>query len=108
MPDGTVNYAQKYAKEIDERFTVSSVTEKAVNNNYEFNGVNKVFVYSADLAEVGDYSMTGTNRYGTPIELGNHVQEMELTQDKSFTFTIDRRNNDDTMMTMHAGRCLQR
>lgn len=106
--DGVINYADKYADAIDERFTLGSVTECAVNNNYEFNGVNKVFVYSADVAEVTDYSMTGSSRYGTPSELGNRIQEMELTQDKSFTFTIDRRNNDDTMMTQHAGRCLQR
>ena len=103
-----INYAEKYSNEIDERFTLASVTDKAVNKNFDFNGVNKVFVYSVNTAEVNDYSMSGTDRYGTPTELGNRVQELELTQDKAFTFTIDRRNNDDTMMTMHAGRCLQR
>lgn len=108
MENTEINYASKYSTEIDERFALSSVTEKAVNQNYEFDGVNKVFVYSADTAEVNDYSMSGSNRYGTPVELGNRVQELALTQDKSFTFTIDRRNNDDTMMTQHAGRCLQR
>lgn len=108
MANEVINYASKYSDQIDERFALGSVTEKAVNQNYEFNGVNKVFVYSADTAEINDYTMTGTNRYGTPNELGNRVQELELTQDKSFTFTIDRRNNDDTMMTQHAGRCLQR
>ena len=108
MAETAINYASKYSNEIDERFKLNSVTDKAVNQNYEFDGVNKVFVYSADVAEVNNYSMTGSNRYGTPVELGNRVQEMTLTQDKSFTFTIDRRNNDDTMMTQHAGRCLQR
>lgn len=103
-----VNYASKYSNQIDERFTLGSVTEKAVNQNYEFDGVNTVYIYSADTAEVNDYEMSGTNRYGTPDELGNRVQEQKLTQDKAFTFTIDRRNNDDTMMTQHAGRCLQR
>lgn len=103
-----INYAEKYANEIDERFSLGSVTEKVINKNYEFDGVNTVFVYSADVAEVNDYSMQGMNRYGAPAELGNRVQEMKLTQDKSFAFTIDKRNNTDTMMTMHAGRCLQR
>lgn len=105
---GEINYAEKYSNEIDERFSIASVTEKAINKNFDFDGVNKVFIYSADTAEVNDYSMYGTSRYGTPVELGNRVQELKLTQDKSFTFTIDRRNNTDTMMTQHAGRCLQR
>ncbi|MGN1134807.1 MAG: N4-gp56 family major capsid protein [Oscillospiraceae bacterium] len=103
-----INYADKYSSEIDERFSLGSVTEKAVNNNYDFDGVNKVFIYSVDVANVSDYEMTGRNRYGTPVELGNRVQECTLSQDKCFTFTIDRRNNTDTMMTQHAGRCLQR
>ncbi len=104
-----INYASKYSQEIDERFKLVSVTEEAVNQNYEFEGVDKVFVYSADLAELNDYDLyAGFSRYGTPKELGNRIQEMQLTQDKSFTFTIDKRNNSDTMMTQHAGRSLQR
>ena len=106
--ENEINYAEKYSDQIDERFTLGSVTEKAVNQNYEFDGVNTVYVYSADTAEVNDYEKSGINRYGTPHELGNRVQELKLTQDKAFTFTIDRRNNSDTMMTQHAGRCLQR
>lgn len=61
MANEVINYASKYSDQIDERFTLGSVTEKAVNQNYEFNGVNKVFVYSADTAEVNDYEMSGTN-----------------------------------------------
>ena len=103
-----INYASKYSTEIDERFKLGSVTDSIINNNYEFNGVNSVYVYSADTTELQDYNMSGGSRYGTPEELGNHIQEMTLTQDKAFTFTIDARNNSDTLMTQHAGRCLQR
>lgn len=109
MAETTINYASKYSDVIDERFKLSSVTTEAVNNNYDFSGVNTVYVYSAELAELGDYNMSaGSNRYGTPKELGNRVQELKLSQDKAFTFTIDRRNSDDTMMTQQAAKCLQR
>ncbi len=109
MSETIINYADKYSAEIDERFMLSSVTSGITNDNYDFNGVNKVWVYSSELAELNDYNMlAGTNRYGTPVELGNRVQEMTLTQDKAFTFTIDRRNNEDTMMTQEAGKSLQR
>ena len=109
MSESTINYASKYSDVIDERFKLSSVTTEAVNNNYDFSGVNTVFVYSAELAELGDYDLTaGSNRYGVPKEIGNRVQELKLTQDKAFTFTIDKRNSDDTMMTQQAAKCLQR
>lgn len=109
MSESTINYASKYSDVIDERFKLSSVTTEAVNNNYDFSGVNTVFVYSTELAELGDYDLTaGSNRYGVPKEIGNRVQELKLTQDKAFTFTIDKRNSDDTMMTQQAAKCLQR
>ena len=33
---------------------------------------------------------------------------MTIAKDRSFTFTIDRKSYDDTMMTMEAGRALRR
>lgn len=57
MAETTINYASKYSDVIDERFKLSSVTTEAVNNNYDFSGVNTVYVYSAELAELGDYNM---------------------------------------------------
>ena len=41
-----VNYAEKYAAVIDEKFSEESRTEAAINKDYDFTGVNKVNVYS--------------------------------------------------------------
>ena len=104
----TVNYAQKYAQNVDERFSLEALTTPAVNNDYDFDGVNTVNVYSIPAATMGNYTLQGTSRYGTPGELSNSVQTLTLSRDRSFTFTIDRRNYSDTMMTMEAGRALAR
>lgn len=104
-----VNYADKYASEIDERFKIGSLTDLAINQNYDFDGVNTVNIYSSDTVPLNDYDLAANNnRYGTPQELGNDVEGLVLSQDKSFTFTIDRRNNEDTMMTNAAGVALNR
>lgn len=103
-----INYAEKYSSAVDERFTKASVTQAAFNQDYDWDGVSTVNVYSITTAPLNDYQMTGDNRYGTPDELGTTIQSMTLTQDKSFTFTVDRRNYADTMMTMEAGRALRR
>lgn len=109
MAETTINYASKFSDIVDERFTLKSVTDGAVNKDYDFDGVNTVSVYSADVAPLNDYKRTNSgNRYGTPVELGNAKQVLELTQDKSFTFTIDRGNYDDTMMANSAGQALER
>lgn len=105
----TVNYAEKYAAVIDEKFSEESRTDAAINKDYDFEGVNKVNVYSVPVVPLQDYDMTAqSNRYGTPVELGSDVQTLEMTQDKSFTFTIDRRNNTDTQMQISAANALAR
>lgn len=104
-----VNYAEKYSSEIDERFTQGALTNGILSDQYEFNGVNKINVYSIDTVPLNDYDVRAqSNRYGTPTELGNDIQSLLLAQDKSFTFTIDRRNRDDTMMANSAGLALRR
>lgn len=103
-----MNYAEKYSAQVDERFKLGALTTGLVNQNYDWLGVETVKVFSIPTVGLNDYSLTGTSRYGTPSELGNEVQEMKITQDKSFTFTIDRKSHDDAMMTMEAGRALRR
>lgn len=104
----TVNYAAKYSAIVDERFKQGAKTAPAVNNNYEFNGVNSVTVYSMDTAPLNNYTMSGVSRYGTPAELGDTKQTLVLEQDKSFTFVIDARSNADTMGVHDAGAALRR
>lgn len=103
-----INYASKYAQKIDEKFARESMTSPAVNNDYDFVGVKTVNVYSVPTADMNDYTATGTSRYGTPTELESNVQEMTMSRDRSFTFTIDRGTYNDTQMSNAAGAALQR
>lgn len=103
-----INYASKYAQKIDERFSREALTGAAVNNDYDFVGTKTVNVYSVPTAKMNDYTRTGSSRYGTPEELENTVQELTLSKDRSFTFTIDRGNYSDTQMSNAAGAALQR
>lgn len=101
-----VNYATKYADVVDERFKLGSLTAGIINNNFDWLGVKTVKVFSRNLATLNDYATSGSNRYGTPDELGNNEQEMTITQDKSFTYTIDAASEQDTNGTMEAAATL--
>lgn len=101
-----VNFAEKYASVVDERFRLGSLTTALVNNNFDWLGVKTVKVFSRNLATLNDYQTSGSNRYGTPDELGNNEQEMTITQDKSFTYTIDAASEQDTNGTMEAAATL--
>jgi N4-gp56 family major capsid protein len=104
----SINYASKYSDKVDEKFKLGAVTTPAVNTEYDFAGVNTVNVYSLPTVAMGNYAASGTNRYGTPAELQDSVQTLTLTQDRAFTYTIDRRNYTDTQMVKEAGKSLSR
>ena len=102
-----LNYAEKYASVVDERFKLGSLTAGVVNDNFDWVGVSTVHVFHRDLATLGNYNMNGgMARYGTPSDLQNDVQDMVLSQDKAFTYIIDKKTAQDTMGTMEAAATL--
>lgn len=104
-----VNLAEKYSGKVDEVMMNGALSEASINKDYEFTGAKSVKVYSFDTVEMNDYQREGTNRYGTPEELPDNTQELILTQDKSFTFTIDKGNKIDTPEGVRdAGKALRR
>lgn len=103
-----INYASKYAKKVAERFNLKSLTQAAVNRDYEWAGVDTINVYSIPTVPMGDYSLTGLQRYGDPQELENTIQTLKVEKDRSFAITIDRKSLDDTQGAMAAGKALAR
>jgi N4-gp56 family major capsid protein len=103
-----VNLASKYSNKVDERFKLKSLTEVAVNRNYDWSGVKTISVYSVPTVAMNTYSRTGSGRYGVAAELDNTKVDFTLSRDRSFTFAIDRGNNMDTMGVMEAGKALAR
>ena len=55
-----------------------------------------------------NYNRFGANRYGTPDELGNSTQQMTIRRDRSWTFTIDKLNKNQSMMVEDAGKAVSR
>lgn len=103
-----VNYAQKFDGKVDERFAKEALSTGIINQDFDFTGVDTVKVYSVPTTGMNDYKTTGQNRYGTADELGNNVQTMVLKKDRSFTFTIDKKSEQDTNGVMEYGKALAR
>lgn len=111
----SINLASKFSPVIDERFTRESQAMLALNNDYEFTGVDTVKVYSIPVVPMTDYVRTGNtpvgsggSRYGTPSNLARNVQTMTVTKDRSFTFIIDAGDKLQSMMVQDAGKALAR
>lgn len=74
----------------------------------DFNGRNAVTFYNVDTVAENDYIRSGANRFGALIELGTGTQTVTLSQDKAFTFTVDRGNLEDSMMAQEVSKAVAR
>jgi hypothetical protein len=104
------NYASAHLNKLDERFSLDSKTDIIVNKGMrlEFNGKNSVTIYNVNVVAEDNYVRSGTNRFGTLVELGTGTQTFTLSQDKSFTFSIDRGNLEDSMMAQEVSKAVAR
>ena len=103
-----INLAEKYSKKVAERFALASITDAFAGKDYDFSGVKTVKVYSVDVVDMNDYNRSGTERFGTLTELGDTVQELTLTRDRSFTYSIDKGNDAQQFNVKAATQCLKR
>lgn len=105
-----INLAEKYAQAAMERFYKDSLTSNSFSKDMdmEFVGVKTVKVWDVNTAALGDYQRTGTSRYGTPADLEDNVTEYTMTQDKAFTYTIDKGNAKEQFNVKQAGTSLKR
>lgn len=105
-----INLASQIHKSVLERLSFDALTGNLFNKSLDmsFNGVKSVSYYSVGTAPINDYSRSGTNRYGTPTELDDFLQEMTMTQDKSATWTIDKGNQKEQFNIKQAQSTLKR
>ena len=101
-----INLHTKYAKQIQTWYKKGSLINGCLDNTYSFSGVRTVRISTPITVPMTDYKRSGTSRYGTPTEMEDVVQELTLSQDKSFTLTIDKGNNADQNGIKEAGKML--
>ena len=106
----TQNYASAYLDIIDERYFLNAKTDVIINKGVrlDFNGRQSVTIYNVNVVSEVDYVRSGTNRFGALVELGDGTETFTLSQDKAFTFTVDRGNLEDSMMVQEASKSVKR
>ena len=103
-----INLASAFSKKVAEAFKQESLTDSATGKDYSFAGTRTVRIWSVDTVPLVDYTRNGSNRYGTPVELGDTVQELTMRDEKAWTFTIDKGNQSDQYNIKGATRAAKR
>lgn len=108
-----IELVEKYMPYVDEQFTEESKKELLTNQDFTFSGAHSVKIYKASTGQMSDYGRTGPeegewSRYGKVQSLNMTTQTMQLKKDRSFTFAIDRLDEDETGGTLAAASALAR
>lgn len=107
-----IELVTKFLPYVDELFTQESKKSLVTNNDFGWDGAHAVKVYSIGTAAMNDYDRNGTgdtwSRYGEIEGLDAVTQLMTLSKDRSFTFAIDRMDEDETLQALEATSALAR
>lgn len=97
----------------DEIFTTESKKSLLTNQDFDWTGAHTVKVYKVGTSEMANYNrnpasgFTGS-RYGAIHDLDATTEEFALKNDRSFTFAIDKLDNDETAQQLAAASALAR
>ena len=107
-----INLVTKFLPYVDEQFTAESKKSLLTNNDFDWTGAHTVKVYKITTAAMNDYDRAGTgsnaSRFGPLATLAAPTEEFALTKDRSFTFAIDKLDEDETLSQLQAASALSR
>lgn len=109
----SIDLVTKFAPYTDEKFKAESKISLLTNQDFDFVGARIVKIYKISTVEMNDYvrhpvSDYAASRYGTAKDLDATTESFEMTRDRSFTFTIDKLDEDETNQQLTAAKALAR
>ncbi|MBQ7785914.1 MAG: hypothetical protein IJ381_07190 [Clostridia bacterium] len=109
----TIVLSEKFSPLVDEKFTAESKKSLLTNTNYDWIGAHAINVYKVSTSAMNDYDRSAGNkdnwsRFGPVSGLDATTQKMMLTKDRSFTFAIDKLDQDETQSALQAASALER
>jgi len=108
-----INLVTKFLPYVDELFATESKKSLLTNQDFDWTGAHTVKAYKISTSEMNDYSrnpvegFTGS-RYGEIKDLDATTEEFTLKKDRSFTFVIDKLDEEETAQALAAASALAR
>ncbi len=117
-----INLVTKFLPYVDELFTTESKKSLLTNQDYDWTGAHSIKIYKISTSTMNDYDRSGASvgaadseggnvrwsRYGAVAGLDATTEEMTLTNDRSFTFAIDKLDTDETAQQLAGASALAR
>lgn len=108
-----IELVTKFLPYVDEMFSAESKKSLLTNQDFTWDGAHAVKVYKISTATMNDYGRSGPDngnwsRYGAVADLDATTETLTLTKDRSFTFAIDKMDENETAGQLAAATALAR
>lgn len=109
-----IELATQFQSYTDEQFTSESKTSLVTNRDFAFDGAKTIKIYKVNSTEMEDFDRNGPvlegnkSKYGTISTLQASTEEFTISKDRSFTFEVDKMDNDETKQQVAAATALAR
>lgn len=102
-----INLHEKHSAKIAERFRTDSFIAGNTSNDYSFDGVKSLNIPTIKTIPVTRYVRSGLQRFGQITEVEDTVQTLTMTQEPSWTASIDEGNASDQQYIKKAGKVMK-
>lgn len=108
----TVDLTTKFLPKTDEQFAAESKRSLVTNQNFTWDGAATVRVYKVSTGKMNNYARNGDpatgSRFGEVEQLNATTYPLTIEKDRSFTFVIDKLDEDETQQQLSGATALAR
>lgn len=109
----SIELTTRFLPYVDELFTSESKSALLTNKDFTFDGAHTVKIRKVSTSAMTDYGRTGPaegnwSRFGAPSDLNATPETFTLRKDRSFTFIVDKLDNEETEGAVAAASALAR
>jgi hypothetical protein len=109
----SIDLVTKFQPYTDELFTTESKRALLTNQDFNWTGAHTVKVYKVTTSQMNDYGRNGPDAgnfscYGPLADLDATTEEFTLKRDRSFIFSVDKLDTDETAGQVAAASALAR
>ena len=109
-----IDLVTKFQPYTDEQFTTESKKSLLSNQDFDWTGAHTVKIYKISTSDMHDYQRNGPvpegqwSRFGPVADLDATTEDFTLNKDRSFTFALDKLDQDETAQQLAAASALAR
>lgn len=102
-----INLVTKYANKLPRLFGIQSLTAGRTSEEFDWNGTSAIVAIDMVPQDLGNYTRSGTNRFGTPTDVQDWKQTMTISKDRSVSLVVDKGDRSQQMMLKNAGKVIR-